>query len=313
MHRTPHCNVPIAEPRLVVIVACLLALVLLIAACGSTAAPAAESAAAPAAAAATPLPPPTATVIPAPTLLPTPAGATNAVPAYGYTVVNSFPHDVQAYTQGLQIVDGVFYEGTGLDGRSSLRKVEIESGKVLQQHELAEEFFGEGIVVIDDKIWQLTWQEQVAFLYDRESFTEIKRVTYPTQGWGLTYDGTRLIMSDGTPTLYFRDPESFDEIGRIDVTYLGQPLHQINELENINGEVWANVYQTDFITRINPETGVVTSIVDLAGILANETLTGQVDVLNGIAWDAAGERLFVTGKLWPKVYEITLQQVGWAQ
>jgi glutamine cyclotransferase len=242
-----------------------------------------------------------------------PAGATNAVPAYGYTVVNSFPHDIEAYTQGLQYVDGVFYEGTGLEGRSSLRKVEIESGTVLQQHDLDDEYFGEGIVVIDDKIWQLTWQEQVAFLYDRATFNEIKQVTYPTQGWGLTYDGTRLIMSDGSPTLYFRDPESFDEIGRVDVTYLGQPLFQINELEYISGEVWANIYQTNFIVRINPETGIVASIIDLSGILASETATNQVDVLNGIAWDAEGGRLFVTGKLWPKVYEITLQQVGWAQ
>ncbi len=310
MHRTPHRNVPAATPRCDAVAVCLFALMLLLAACGSNAvAPTPAPAAT-----ASPLPPAaTSTPTPTPTLLPTPEGATGAVPAYGYTVVNSYPHDEQAYTQGLQFVDGVFYEGTGLEGRSSLRKVEIESGKVLQQHDLEDEFFGEGIVVIDDKIWQLTWQEQVAILYDRESFTEIKRVAYPTQGWGLTYDGSRLIMSDGTPTLYFRDPGSFDEIGRIDVTYLGQPLNQINELEYINGEVWANVYQTDFIARINPETGVVTSIVDLAGILANETVTGQVDVLNGIAWDAAGERLFVTGKLWPKVYEITLQQVGWAQ
>ncbi len=256
---------------------------------------------------------PTPTVAPFPTVLPTPEGARNAVPAFGYSVVNSFPHDIEAYTQGLQYVDGLFYEGTGLEGRSSLRKVEVETGAVLQQHDLEDQYFGEGIVVIDDKIWQITWQEQVAFLYDRASFNEIKRVSYPTQGWGLTYDGTRLIMSDGSPTLYFRDPESFDEIGRVDVTYLGQPLNQINELEYINGEVWANIYQTNFIVRIDPETGIVTSIVDLSGILTGETLTGPIDVLNGIAYDAATGRLFITGKLWPKVYEITLQQTGWAQ
>jgi len=240
-------------------------------------------------------------------------GATGSIPAYGYTVVNSFPHDIQAYTQGLQFVDGVFYEGTGLEGRSSLRKVEIESGAVLQQHDLEAQYFGEGIVVIDDHIWQLTWQSQVAFLYDRESFAEIKRVTYPTEGWGLTYDGTRLIMSDGSSTLFFREPESFDEIGRVDVTYRGQPVLRLNELEYINGEVWANIYQTNYIVRINPATGEVTSFVDLEGLLANETLTSPVDVLNGIAFDAETNRLFVTGKLWPKIYEITLQQVGWAQ
>lgn len=300
---TFHCR--LLRPRVA-----LWLLVLLLAGCGGASAPATATV--------SPLPPPTPSAIPTPTLLPTPTGAAQtgaaqAVPAYGYTVVNSFPHDIEAYTQGLQYVDGVFYEGTGLEGRSSLRKVEIATGKVLQQHDIEEQFFGEGIVVIDDHIWQITWQSQVAMLYDRATFTEIKRVTYPTQGWGLTYDGTRLIMSDGSPRLYFRDPESFDEIGHVDVTYFGQPLYQLNELEYIDGEVWANVYQSNYIVRINPETGVVNSIIDMTGVLANETLTNQVDVLNGIAWDAAGRRLFVTGKLWPKVYEITLQQTGWAQ
>lgn len=281
-------------------------LVLLLAGCGQNAvsAPALT---------ASPLPSPTATFVPIPTLLPTPEGATQAIPAYGYTVVDSFPHDVAAYTQGLQFLDGVFYEGTGLEGRSSLRKVEIGTGKVLQQHDLEDQYFGEGIVVLADRIWQITWKSQVAFLYDRASFNEIKRVNYPTQGWGLTYDGARLIMSDGSNTLYFRDPENFDEISRVSVTYMGQVLMQLNELEYINGEIWANIYQTNFIARINPETGVVTSVVDLTGILANETLTNQVDVLNGIAYDAATDRLFVTGKLWPKVYQVTLQQTGWAQ
>lgn len=312
MHRRLHRSPLTATSRRIAAAAFLLVLIAALAGCGGRAAPAPTASALPAPTA-SPLPAPTATPIATPALLPSPEGAAQAVPAYSYTVVNSYPHDVQAYTQGLQLVDGVFYESTGLEGRSSLRKVEIATGTVLKQHDLEDQYFGEGIVVIADHIWQITWKSQVAFLYDRESFNELKRVNYPTQGWGLTYDGTRLIMSDGSSTLYFRDPESFDEIGRVRATYLGQPIDQLNELEYINGEVWANVYQTNYIVRINPETGVVTSIVDLTGILANETLTNQVDVLNGIAWDAAGNRLFVTGKLWPRVYEITLQQVGWAQ
>jgi glutamine cyclotransferase len=191
--------------------------------------------------------------------------------------------------------------------------VEIETGVVLQQHDLADEFFGEGIAVVDDRIWQLTWQEQTAFLYDRERFDELERVSYPTEGWGLTYDGTRLIMSDGTDTLYFRDPQSFDEIGRVQVRYLGQPLLLLNELEYIDGEVWANVYQTDFIARIDPESGIVTGIVDLTGLLNVVPVTEPVDVLNGIAYDAAGDRLFVTGKWWPAVFEIDLRQEGFTQ
>lgn len=258
---------------------------------------------------ATPTPPAPATE-PAPE---SPLAAPDRVPRFTYAVVNTYPHDTDAYTQGLQFVDGLFYEGTGRHGASSLRRVEIETGKVLQKHDLAEEFFGEGIAVVGDRIWQLTWQEQTAFLYDREGFIEIQRVSYPTQGWGLTYDGSRLIMSDGTDTLYFRDPATFEETGRVAVRYLDQPLATLNELEFIDGEVWANLYQTDFIARIDPESGNVTGVVDLTGLLNTVTVMQPVDVLNGIAWDAEGQRLFVTGKWWPAVFEITLRQEGYTQ
>lgn len=235
------------------------------------------------------------------------------VPAYGYTIINTYPHDPGAYTQGLQYVEGEFYEGTGRHGESSLRRVAIETGEVLQQLDLDAAYFGEGIVVIEDQIWQLTWQEQTAFLYDRTTFAEKERFTYETEGWGLTFDGEHLIMSDGTPNLYFRDPATFAEVGRVEVTYLGEPLDRLNELEYINGEVWANIYQSNFIVRINPESGVVQGVLDLSGILDGVAVTGPVDVLNGIAWDEANERLFVTGKWWPALFEITIQQVGWAE
>jgi len=265
-------------------------------------------------------PAPTATAIPTPTpgapsIPPYPEDADPAagrVPAYGYQILAAYPHDPTAYTQGLQYVDGVLYEGTGLTGASSLRRVDLASGAVLQRHDLAPDLFGEGITVIGDRIYQLTWKNKVAFLYDRESFEELQQYTYDTEGWGLTYDGTRLIMSDGSAFLYFRDPETFEEIGRVEVLYLGNPLGSLNELEYINGEVWANIYQTDFIARIDPATGNVRSIIDLTGLLNGIQLDGQVDVLNGIAYDAAGDRLFVTGKWWPVLFQLRLVMVGWA-
>jgi glutamine cyclotransferase len=237
--------------------------------------------------------------------------AADQVPAYGYQIVNTFPHDTGAYTQGLQFVDGQFYESTGRHGSSSLRRVEIETGAVLQQHDVAEEFFAEGLAVVGDQVHQLTWQEGVAFLYDRDTFAEVARFDVDTEGWGLTYDGKRLIMSDGSDTLYLRDPQTFEETGRIAVRYLGQPLTRLNELEYIDGEVWANVYQSDYIVRINLETGQVVGVIDLGGLLQNVPVTEPVDVLNGIAWDAENDRLFVTGKWWPAVFEITVEQVGW--
>lgn len=226
---------------------------------------------------------------------------------YGYRIVNRYPHDPRAFTQGLDIQDGVLYEGTGLNGRSSLRRVELETGEVLQQAVLAEEFFGEGIVVSGDRIYQLTWQSQQAFVYDRETFEVLDTHTYPTEGWGLTSDGERLIMSDGTSTLIFRDPETFAEVRRVEVIDGGEPVIRLNELEWVNGEVWANIWQTDEIVRIDPATGAVLGRIDLTGLLQPEDQAGaDVDVLNGIAVDEATGRIFVTGKLWPVLYEIEL-------
>ena len=237
-----------------------------------------------------------------------PLVARNYVPfrVYTYTVIDAYPHDPDAFTQGLVFEDGVLYEGTGLWGRSTLRKVALETGQVLQSYDLASQFFGEGITVYGDKIIQLTWQSNVGFVYDKDSFELLQQFSYPTQGWGITHDGERLIMSDGSSTLYFRDPETFEEVGRVEVTDKDGPVTRLNELEYIRGEVYASVWLTDQIARIDPQTGRVVGWIDLEGLLKPEDLTQPVDVLNGIAYDAQGDRLFVTGKLWPKLFEIDL-------
>lgn len=228
---------------------------------------------------------------------------------YDYTVVDTYPHDPNAFTQGLVYLDGVFYEGTGLHGRSSLRKVAPETGEVLQQHDLDETFFGEGIAVLDDEIYQLTWQNGVGFVYDRETFAEKRRFTYATEGWGLTHDGEKLIMSDGTPILYFRDPATLEEVRRITVTVSGEPVMRLNELEYIDGKIFANVWQTDYMLRIDPATGVVDSIYDFTGLLASAppvAATTAPDVLNGVAYDSESGRFFVTGKQWPALFEVEM-------
>jgi glutamine cyclotransferase len=191
-------------------------------------------------------------------------------------------------------------------GESSLRKVELETGKVLQIHRLPSDLFGEGIVVWKDKIIQLTWQHRKGFVYDRETFTLLREFTYPTEGWGITHDGSRLIMSDGSATLFVWDPETLQEIGRIDVRDQNGPVARLNELEYINGLIYANVWQTDRIAIIQPDTGRVVGWIDLAGLLKPEDRSSKVDVLNGIAYDAQGDRLFVTGKYWPKLFQIQL-------
>jgi glutamine cyclotransferase len=206
----------------------------------------------------------------------------------------------------LDLDDGNLYEGTGLWGQSSLRLVELETGAVLREHALSEEYFGEGITVLNGQIYQITWQENTGFVYDRDTFELLQTFGYPTEGWGITHDGTRLIVSDGTATLYFWDPETLAETGRITVSDNEGPVIQLNELEYVNGEVWANIWLTDRIARIDPETGQVVGWIDLTGLLDTSTVTGPVDVLNGIAYDESNGRLFVTGKLWPALYEIEL-------
>jgi glutamine cyclotransferase len=217
------------------------------------------------------------------------------------------PHDPQAFTHGLDFADGVLYEGTGLYGASSLRRVELESGRVLQQHDLDAAYFGEGISVLGDRIYQLTWQNGVGFVYDRESFQPVQQFSYPTEGWGLTHDGEQLILSDGTATLYFLDPATLQETGRVTVTLAGERVTRLNELEYVDGKVLANVWQTDSVLRIDPATGQVDGIYDFTGLLSQAPpFTGTVDVLNGIAFEEQSGRLFVTGKLWPALFEVEL-------
>lgn len=227
---------------------------------------------------------------------------------YTYEVINVYPHDPNAFTQGLIIVEGVMFESTGLKGSSTLRRVDLETGNVLQNYALLEEFFGEGITVFDDKIIQLTYQQGIGFIYDKWSFDLLGEFNYSTEGWGITTDGTQLIMSDGSAYLYFLDPETFDVIGRIEVWDDG-PVERINELEYINGEVYANIWLTDRIAIINPNTGQVTGWIDLTGIYTSETINSN-NVLNGIAYDTEGERLFVTGKRWSKLFQIELKVAG---
>jgi glutaminyl-peptide cyclotransferase len=231
-----------------------------------------------------------------------------STPVFTYQVINSYNHDPAAYTQGLIYRDGLLYEGTGLKGQSSLRRVELESGDVKQSIELPEQYFGEGITEMGGNFYQLTWQEHTGFVYDSDSFEQMLTFTYPTEGWGLTQDGKNLIMSDGSPNLYFLNPETLQPISQVTVTAENLPVPRLNELEFIDGEVWANVYQTSCIARINPSNGQVVGWIDITGILAPEDLPGS-EVPNGIAYDSAGKRIFVTGKRWPKLFEIQVKVV----
>jgi glutamine cyclotransferase len=234
---------------------------------------------------------------------------TDDTPAYEYTVVNTYPHDQDAFTQGLVYDGGIIYEGTGLRGRSSIRKVDLETGKILQIHNLSSEYFGEGITIFGDRLIQLTWQAGVGFVYNKNNFELLHEFSYPTEGWGITHDGQHLIMSDGTSTLHFLDPETFDEISRVDVYDKLGPVTRINELEYINGEVYANIWQTDRIARISPITGQVTGWIELGGLLPTDDQDDPDAVLNGIAYDEKNDRLIVTGKLWPNLYEIEFKKV----
>src|SRR4030043_413844 len=223
---------------------------------------------------------------------------------YSYRIVNTYPHDDTAFTQGLLFDGGVLYEGTGLYGNSSLRRVELETGEVLQLYVLPPEYFGEGITIFDDKIIQLTWQEHKSFVYDKHSFELLQEFSYSTEGWGITHDGSRLILSDGTSTLYFLNPETFQKTGQVEVHDNGT-VNRLNELEYIKGKVYANIWLEEKIAIINPQTGQVEGWINLSG-LQNTENQDLDNVLNGIAYDAAGDRLFVTGKRWSQLFEIQL-------
>lgn len=223
--------------------------------------------------------------------------------AYGYRVVNTYDHARDAYTQGLLWHDGHLYESTGLTGGSSLRKTEL-SGKVLENISLDRQYFAEGLALLGGRLFQLTWMNNKAFVYDLETLKPIKEFGYSGQGWGLTEDGTYLYMSDGSEKIYVLDPETFKRLRTIEVYTNNRKVDNINEMEWINGEIWANIYMSDIIARIDPETGAVKGLINLAGLLPASDRTPQTDVLNGIAFDRAGNRIFVTGKNWPKLFQI---------
>jgi glutaminyl-peptide cyclotransferase len=227
-------------------------------------------------------------------------------PVARYQVVHVYPHDPQAFTQGIAFADGVLYEGTGLNGRSTVRTVKLENGEVLKVHKVAEQYFGEGIAVWRDRIFELTWRSGTGFIYDRNTLERVGTFTYAGEGWGLTHDGARLIMSDGSAFLRFLDPDTQRETGRVQVRDGGVPVEHLNELEFVKGEVLANVWQTERVVRIDPKTGRVLGWIDFAGLLSPGDAARGVDVMNGIAYDAANDRLFVTGKLWPRLFEVRI-------
>ena len=216
---------------------------------------------------------------------------------YSYIVVNTFPHDANAFTEGLIYFDGFLYESTGLNGESSLRCVDLATGNIVLKTALSQEFFGEGIAIVDDRIIQLTWESHIGFVYNKTSFVLLDNFTYPTEGWGLTYDGKHLIMSDGSDTLFFLDKETFQQIKQIHVHEDNTSIVNLNELEYVNGEIYANIWRQQRIAIINPETGQIRAYIDLA-TLQGPTSSSSEAVLNGIAYDAEEQRLFITGKYW---------------
>ena len=225
---------------------------------------------------------------------------------YGYTIVNSYPHDPSAFTQGLIYESGYLYEGTGLYGNSTLRKVELKTGKVLKVLPLSPAYFGEGLTSWKGVLIQLTLTEGKGFVYDKESFRLLREFTYPTEGWGLTHDDTHLIMSDGSASLYFLDPGTFVQVRKMEVRDKGRPVSGLNELEYVKGKIYANIWKSERIAIISPETGGVEGWVDLKGLSSSMGHSLKIDVLNGIAYDRDKDRLFVTGKLWPRLFEIRL-------
>lgn len=228
---------------------------------------------------------------------------------YSYRLVHTYPHDPEAFTQGLFYDEGVLFEGTGQEAGSSLREVELETGKVLRQHNLDPSLFGEGITLYRNRIYQVTWTNKVGFVYDKSTFSVINKIFYPTQGWGLATMNDMIVMSDGTNILYFYEPEMFTAVSRLEVYDNERQVDQLNELEYIEGEIWANIWQSDQIARIDPVSGKVNSYIDLSAIFPEAARReNNADVLNGIAYDLQGKRIFVTGKRWPKLYEIRIAE-----
>jgi glutaminyl-peptide cyclotransferase len=241
-----------------------------------------------------------------------PSMEAGSTPEYTYQIVHTYPHDRGAFTEGLFYLNGFLYEGTGMEGFSDIRKVKLETGEVLQKHVISEAYFGEGIIAWKDRLIELTWKTGIGFIYDLNTFALQKEFHYAGEGWSLTTDGKRIIMDDGTAQIRFWDTETLQETGRITVTDQGQPVEHLNELEWVKGEIYANIWMTDKIARIDPVSGKVVGWIDCTGLLPPQDRIDipdspqQTDVLNGIAYDAKGDRLFVTGKRWPKLFEIKL-------
>lgn len=228
-------------------------------------------------------------------------------PVQSYKVIATFPHDTSAFTQGLVFADGQIYESTGLNGESSLRRVDVATGKTLQRIDVPKEYFAEGLALVGDELLQLTWQHKLGFVYDRKTFKQKRTFSYTTEGWGIAYDGaSRLVMSDGTDTLTFLDPKTFAPLKQMRVQDAGRWVPHLNELEWIEGEIWANVWQTDRIARISPNTGDVNAWIDFSALFPRAERVPPADELNGIAYDSATRRIFITGKKWPRLYQITV-------
>jgi len=236
-------------------------------------------------------------------------GPQATVPIYGVDIVHTYPHDASAFTEGLFYLNGFLYESTGLEGHSSIRKVRIDTGQVVQKLDIPKQYFGEGIVHWQGRLISLTWKSHIGFVFDLETFKLQRQFHYEGEGWALTRDDRQIIMSDGTSELRYLNPRTLRETGRIEVTLDGKPVLNVNELEWVKGEIYANVWQTNWIIRIDPRSGHVVGLIDVGGLLKpSDIVPGETDVLNGIAYDAKGDRLFVTGKNWPKLFEIRLRK-----
>jgi glutamine cyclotransferase len=240
-------------------------------------------------------------------LLPQSAAYAAPTPTYTYEVVRTFPHDPTAFTEGLFYQDGDLYESTGLEGQSSIRKEKLDTGQILQRIAIPDKYFGEGVVAWKGRLIELTWRSHIGFIYNLATLNKTGEFHYPGEGWALTKDDHRLIMTDGTPDIRFLDPVTLKQIGTLHVTDQGRPVQNLNEVEWVKGQIYADIWQTDTIARIDPGTGHVVGWIDLTGILPSaDRVAGETDVLNGIAYDAKGDRLFVTGKNWPKLFQIKL-------